>query len=652
MIIPIPVLKDDDPDRVLNMNKRYEQINQVLRAILAHDDRLRAILNSQILSKPSPSKKRRPADQQEITPELREWIAKTITGNIDDELLDEIKTALLDLRDESYYVNVGEKLGEQAVIIQEMLTQRAATEKHTACIVDGLHKNLQMVVGRTVTREQTVKALAQHAVMSRIFNVLFPGNQNPVAMALDGILEKIDIRPQMKNMEAYYQVIKYDIEHVDTPAEKQEFIRILYDSFFRGADKKAAEKHGIVHTPVEIVDFIIKSVQHVLETELNRSFDDRSVKVLDPFTGTGIFISQLLESGLISNDRLYAKYKNDIWANELMLPAYYVTAANVETTYRKLRGDAGRYVPFDGITFLDTLDQPPWYRLDKTYRQTQARLGDENLQEAHARARKQGMDAITIIMGNPPYSAGQSNYNDQNQNVNYDEVDARIEDTYLKKTKSINPKIGLVRSLYDSYIRSLRWASDRIGKSGIIGFVTNASFIKSEAAAGLRACLQEEFTDIWVFDLLGKKGMEGHGRNVFEYPGVSTGGTTTQIAIIILVKNPDKKKHVIHYSALTKADYSGPDKRTKVKKLGSITGIKSWQTITPDKHHDWLDQRDDEFNDYLPMGSKAAKAGKGHALFGSYSGGIGTGRDVWVYNTSEKELSKNMKRHIVYCNSI
>ena len=646
VIIPIPVLKGDDPDKVLNRNRRYEQINQILRAILAHDDKLRAILNSQILSKTSPSKERRPADQQEITPQLQEWIQNTITGNINDEILEEIKTALLELRDESYYTDVGEKLGEQAVIVEEMLRTRDSNEPRIAHIVDGLYRNLQIVVGRTVTRDHTVKALAQHTVMSRIFRQLFPKSQNPVAVALDGILEKINIKPQMKSMETYYQVIKYDIEHFEGPKEKQEFIRIIYDSFFRGADKKASEKHGIVHTPVEIVNFIIQSVQHVLDTEFDKSFDDKRVKILDPFTGTGIFISQLLESGIISQDNLYAKYKNDIYANELMLPAYYVTAANIETTYHRIRKESKKHVSFDGVTFLDTLDQHPSYRLDKRYRQKQAQLDNPDLQEAHSRTRRQGMDEINVIMGNPPYSKGQGIFDDQNQNNAYPILDERIKNTYMSKTTTHDKK-----SLYDSYVRSIRWASDRIGKSGIVGFVTNGSFIRNDTMSGLRACLADEFTDVWVFDLLGRKGMEGHGRNIFEYPGVSTGGTTTPIAIIILVKNPNKKKHTIHYSALTKADYSGPDKRAKVKELNSIAGIKSWQEIKPDRHHDWLDQRTCNFTKYLPMGSKDAKAGKGNAIFGVYSLGVATHRDVWAYNTSKKELSKNMKMHIDYCNS-
>ena len=648
VIIPIPVLKGDDPDKVLNRNRRYEQINQILRAILAHDDKLRAILNSQILSKTSPSKEHRPADQQEITPQLQEWIQNTITGNINDEILEEIKTALLELRDESYYTDVGEKLGEQAVIVEEMLRARDSNEPRTARIVDGLHRNLQIVVGRTVTRDHTVKALAQHTVMSRIFRELFPKSQNPVAVALDGILEKINIKPQMKSMETYYQVIKYDIEHFEGPEEKQEFIRIIYDSFFRGADKKASEKHGIVHTPVEIVNFIIQSVQYVLNTEFDKSFDDKRVKILDPFTGTGIFISQLLESGMISQDNLYAKYKNDIYANELMLPAYYVTAANIETTYHRIRKESKKHVSFDGVTFLDTLDQHPSYRLDKIYRQKQAQLDNPDLQEAHSRTRRQGMDEINVIMGNPPYSAGQSNYNDQNQNISYPEIDTRIADTYIDKLKSINPKLGAKNSMYDSYIRSIRWASDRIGKSGVVGFVTNASFIRSEVAAGLRACLADEFTDVWVFDLRGNARTQGEERKK-EAGNAFGGGSRAPVAITILVKNPGKKSHTIHYYDI--GDYHSREKKLDIiSTADSIAGIKSWQEIKPDMHHDWLDQRTGNFTEYLPMGSKDAKAGRGHAVFGTYANGVKTKRDVWVYNSSEEELTKNVSRHLDYCN--
>ncbi len=212
-------------------------------------------------------------------------------------------------------------------------------------------------------------------------------------------------------------------------------------------------------------------------------------------------------------------------------------------------------------------------------------------------------------------------------------MDARIKDTYARKSRA-----NYINSLYDSYIRAFRWASDRIDESGVVAFVTNAGFIRSEAAAGVRAYLHEEFTDVWCFDLRGNGRITGDGRNIFEYPGQNSGGTRTPVAIIILVKNPAKTEHVIRYYALGSKYYSGDEKRKRVRELGSIQGIDSWQTITPDKNHDWVEQRDDAFTNYLPMGNKEAKSGEVNTIFKTFSLGVSTNRDAWVYNSSKNEL--------------
>ncbi len=244
---------------------------------------------------------------------------------------------------------------------------------------------------------------------------------------------------------------------------------------------------------------------------------------------------------------------------------------------------------------------------------------------------------------------GQSNFNDQNQNIQYPVLDKRIEDTYLKKVKEIDKNIGRLSSLYDSYIRSLRWASDRIGGSGIISFVTNAGFTSSASGAGVRASLHEEFTDIYCFDLRGNQRTQGEiskkeGGKIFG------SGSRAPVAITILVKNPNKKKHAIHYKDI--GDYlSREEKLDTISKYKSIQHIKDWDTITPDKHHDWVGQRSDEFEQYTAMGNKETKAGKEvSAMFKLYSLGVSTNRDTWVYNSSKENLSKNMKRTIDYCN--
>ena len=225
-------------------------------------------------------------------------------------------------------------------------------------------------------------------------------------------------------------------------------------------------------------------------------------------------------------------------------------------------------------------------------------------------------------------------------------MDARIKETYARKTKSAN-----INSLYDSYIRAFRWASDRIAKSGIVAFVTNGGFLRSGAAAGIRAYMHEEFTDVWCFDLRGNQRTQGETSRR-EGGKIFGSGSRAPVAITILVRNPDKKKHEIHYRDI--GDYLSREEKLKtVGDAGSITGINNWQAVKPDKNHDWLDQRDDAFVEYLPIGSKETKSGKGNenAVFRIYSNGIATNRDAWAYNSSKNELSKNMKRHIDYCNS-
>lgn len=647
VIIPIPVLEGDNPRHALDRNKKYEQINEILQAILAHDDRLRNILNNQMLVMSSASKKRKPTDQQELTPQLREWIANTIEGDVSDELLEEIKTVLLELGDASYYKRVGEELGEQSVVIEEMLRQRVKKQSETAKIIDTLHKNLQVVVGSTMTHQDAIKALAQHAVMDRVFTELFPGYRNPVATALNTVLDKLRVRSQLKSLEKYYLKIKHDIEQFREPEAKQEFIRIIYDSFFRGADRKAADKHGIVYTPIEIVDFIINSVQHVLKTEFGKSFDDRCVKVHDPFTGTGIFISRLLESGMISGEQMYAKYKNDIYASEIMLPAYYVAMANISSSYQKMKNSSrGRPAQFEDVSLMDTFDQHPQYRLDAKFRQRQIRLSDSDLEEAHARKRKQGMDSIDIIMTNPPYSGGQKTANEDNKNVSHPELEKRIEETYIRNA----PK-GNVRGLYNSYVKAFRWASDRIGDSGVIGIITPSAYITGISEGGIRARLKEEFTDVYCFDLLSQKGAPGHGRSVFEYPGDSEGGTTVGVAITILVKNSNKQRHSIHYYQLPESEYSGEQKRQYIKKLESIKNI-DWQKIIPDAYNDWINQRGPRHKSWknlVELGNKNDDTTT--KIFRKYYRGLASSRDAWVYNSNLNKLLENIQTHIKYSNS-
>ena len=644
IILPIALPPGKPYHEALDDNKTFRVVWQVLNALRSHDENFANEINRLILNR----KTERPG------PTTGRVSVSILDGDFEgpprSEFFSKIRSKLVEkVGDIDYYDKYGQRLGRAAANIELIINGRMETPR-VRREVTRLHSGLRNIINDSVTEEETVRTMAQHMVLSRVFDSLFQGkfrSQNPVSATLGGVVGRLGLGAELEDLEQFYADVERELDGIKTREARQNFIKKIYENFFKAVAKKETEQHGIVYTPVEVVDFILNSVQTVLCDEFGTDFADRHVKVLDPFAGTGTFVSRLLESGMLGRNA-YEKYRDDLYSNEMILLAYYVATVNIETTYSSLM-EGNRYVPFGGMNYTDTLRQNPRWRLGGRHRQTERKL-DETFREAHQRLRHQRGSHLHVIVGNPPYSAGQSNYNDQNQNVEYDDIDDRISDTYLAKTKSINPKIGLVRTLYDSYIRSLRWASDRIGESGIVGFVTNASFIRSEVAAGIRACLKEEFTDVWVFDLRGNQRTQGEiskkeGGKIFG------SGSRAPVAIAILVRNPKKKKHAIHY-------YDIGDRLSREKKLdligeefGSIKGIKGWQEIKPDRHHDWLDQREGgQYKEYLPLGSKDAKRGKANAVFREHSKGALTTRDAWAYNSSEKELSKNMKTHIEYCN--
>ena len=641
VILPIPVPAGEDAFEVLDKSRGYKQIVNVLKAILAHDDRLMALLQSRLLL----------GDYHTGDPNLQslEDVLEQLLGANTGRMQELVKSIVLDLRDEAYYARRGIEMGNAAKTIEEIIKTKALNDSKINEKLDAFHEDLQKVVGTTLNKTDSIKALSQHVVLYKIFNMLFPeGFQNPISQAMEQVIPSLNLKAELEKFAGFYKDVEKDIEVIDTPQAKQEFIKTIYDSFLRGADKKSATRLGVVYTPIEIVDFIIHSVNHVLKTEFDTSFADphSSIKVLEPFVGAGTFLARLLESGIIPHDRLYENYKKNIYANEIMLLAYYVASVNVESTYQSLM-QGHRYVPFDGISLTDTFDQDPQYRTDPEYHGKQSKFG-ETFREAHTRVQSQKGAHLHVIIGNPPYSGGQKSANEDNRNVSHRELEQRIRDTYKKRA----PK-GNTRGLDNPYIKAFRWASDRIGASGIIGFVTPSNWVRGHSEAGLRVCLEEEFTDVWCFDLQGNANLQGEawrksGDKIFG------GGSREPIGITILVKNPKKKDCTIHYKKID--DYLKLDQKFEIiKNSNSIAGINNWKPISPNKYKDWVDQRgekDERFNEYMPIGSDEVKKNKTNkALFSTYSRGLGTSRDDWVYNASKSELEENMKRHIDYCNS-
>ncbi len=489
------------------------------------------------------------------------------------------------------------------------------------------------VINDQVTPDDIKDMMVQHVLTYRIFEMVYDEhdfhNTNTVARSLDKLKSLLDL-----NVQADYGTLEIIAESVTDSEQKQEFLKRVYETFYKKYDPKRADREGIVYTPLEVVGFMVNSVDELLSKHFGKKLSDSGVSVLDPAAGTGTFPAQILRK--IDPEKIDKKYVDEMFANELYVLPYYIAALNIENTYFEI---TGRHQEFENVCWVDTLESGA-----RDFGKLVAYFGEDANVE---RVSRQQDSPITVVIGNPPYSAGQHNYDENNKNLEYKHLDKKIEETYVDALRKLDPDIRNIKSNYDSYIRFFRWASDRIEKSGIVAFVTNAGFLRSDTGAGMRECLAEEFTDIWCFDLRGNARTKGMERKK-EMGNIFGSGSRTPIAITMLVKNPNDKECTIHYRNI--GDYlSREEKLAIVRNAASIDGLDGWQLIEPDKYHDWIRQRNEEFYKHLTMGSKDAKSGKGNALFTVYSRGVVTGRDAWACNSSKSELEKNMKVHVVYC---
>ena len=596
VILPVAIPAGLEYHEALNDNRTFKVVWQVLNALRSHDEDFGREIDRLVLDQ-NPEATGTPRVSVSVLDEA-------IDGEPLTNLFSSIKTKLVEkVGDINYYDKYGQKLGDAASTVEARIRNRIKKNPEAAKEIEKLHVELKEMINDSITQDAAIQVVAQHVVLSRVFDMLFSGQfttHNPISSVLNDITEKIGLREELEDLAGFYDDVRRELKGITTREARQGFIKKIYGNFFESADKKGAERHGVVYTPVEIIDFIIHSVEHLLKKNFGVCLNDRPVKIIDPFAGTGTFLTRLLESGLIT-DNLYEKYKKDLFADELILLAYYVATVNIETTYSSLRR-GNPYVSFDGISYTDTLKINPRYRMSAEHRKEQKKLYSQ-FQAAHERIRKQRGSHVHVIIGNPPYSAGQSNFNDENPNVSYPDIDQRINNTYVRRS-TVQQKA----SLYDSYIRSLRWASDRIGESGIIGFITNAGFIRSEAGAGIRACLAEEFNEIWCFDLRGNQRTQGETSRR-EGGKIFGSGSRAPVAITILIKNRTKKGCTIHYKDI--GDYLTQEQKLKiVSESKSVQGINDWQIIKPDEYYDWLDQRGGEFNEYVSIGNKATKFGR------------------------------------------
>jgi predicted helicase len=383
-----------------------------------------------------------------------------------------------------------------------------------------------------------------------------------------------------------------------------------------------------------VVDFIIRSVDEVLRSEFGQTLGSEGVHILDPFTGTGTFITRLLQSGLIRPEELEHKYRHEIHANEIVLLAYYIAAINIEAAYHGVAG--GEYVPFEGICLTDTF---------QLYEQDRDLISDLMADNSQRRTRQKELD-IRVIVGNPPYSEGQESGDDNAKNLKYNKLDQRIRDTYGARSKA-----DLQNSLFNSYVRSIRWASDRIGDQGVVAFVSAAGWISNNSFDGFRKSIVGEFSNIHVFHLRGNQRTSGD-RSRREGGKVFGSGSRSPVAITVLVKNPDASEQgLIRFHDI--GDYLGREEKLAiVSRFGSIGGIEraeGWRSVSPDEHGDWLSQRDSSFDHHIVVATKEKHGPPG--IFADVSSGIKTNRDPWCYNASKDAVSSNMERMIAFYNS-
>ena len=674
VVVPVVVPFNADPNEVLDKNPAYEVVWEVLRALRAHDDKFEAMINrigyegkdeeKLIILRgldrlPSLTGKRKDPNGRQVN-DAREDARGSHTIGVDgkgrspEERQLQLLIQTAEKWDRALLARIVEKCGTRLywsvwandiakianthIARLTTILDRSSNREERAAFDEFLGE-LHRDINDAISREEAIEMLAQHLVTRPVFEALFKdyqfADQNPVARAMNRVLATLEphrLTKESVTLEPMYEGVRRRAEDTRTAKGRQALLAELYDKFFKGAFPKLAERLGIVYTPVEVVDFIIHSVNQVLAHEFGADLATDGVHILDPFTGTGTFITRLLQSGLIPKERLAEKYSKEIHANEIVLLAYYIAAINVESAYYEAGGH-GTYEPFPGICLTDTFNIG-------TGKGQQAMALDDNSK----RLRRQRQLDIRVIIGNPPYSAGQDSANDFNANLKYEELDQRIADSYAASSTAT-----LKNSLYDSYIRAIRWASDRVRDAGVIGFVTNAGWIDSNSADGLRKCLAEEFSSIYVFHLRGNARTSGERRRQ-EAGNVFGGGSRAPIAITLLVKNPKSKvKGEIFYHDI--GDYlSREDKLRQIAQFGGIDGIRSapgWTQIRPDAHHDWVNQRDPSFGKHMPLGEQDGAVG----MFRNYSSGLKTNRDAWCYNFSETELRRNIGRAIRFYNS-
>lgn len=660
IIIPVVVPPDMDANDAMDKSDRFKVVWTVLNALRAHDDRFEATVNKIELNKKKP-KQVLIGGVSGGTGDGDEWQYSnmSVDGTNTSEFGKQLELQFEELSS-TFYAKMVQKVGDKryweqwagdvAKIaerhierIKKLIAEEGKPKKEFERFMKGLHKN----INPAVSEEEAIEMLSQHIITKPVFEALFDNysfvKSNPISQSMQKVLDLIEEHtPEEENekLDAFYDSVRRRAKGIDNAEAKQKVIVELYDKFFKAAFPKVVEKLGIVYTPTEVVDYIIHSVAWILKKEFGRSMSDENVHILDAFTGTGTFITRLLQSGEISKEALERKYMKEIHANEIVLLAYYIASINIENVYHDLMGEEDGYKAFEGICLTDTFQLGEDKSADNIF--------SDVFPFNSKRVQEQKKKPITVIIGNPPYSIGQRSTNDNAKNEYYPVLNQRIESTYAANTTASS-----TRALYDSYIKAFRWASDRIEdkNGGVIGFVTNGSWLDGNGMDGMRKSFEKEFSSIYVFNLRGNQRTSGElsrkeGGKIFG------SGSRTPISITILVKKPseNKQKASIYYHDI--GDYlSREDKLRIIKSLGSIANTSmDWKVLEPNEHGDWINGRNEMFKEMTPIEPEKKFVPNQHAFFQTYSLGCASGKDAFLYNYSKEHLKSTVQDMVDFYN--
>lgn len=640
IILPVVIPSGMTPETALSASNTFDVVWGVLQALRSHDERIDAYVNSLPMRRTKgtgdgigkPSGK---PDEGEDSTGRGGGGEQTVIDFGTTDLERAVYAKAVDkCGSKVYWSSWAEDVGRIAERHVEQIRAAVDEDPVAAEAMERFLQSLRDSLNPGVRPEAAIEMVAQHMVTLPVFDALFGdyafADTNPVSVAITRFLDQLkghgvgDLSEgDQRSLDELYDSVRRRASFCRTDSNRQALIKDLYNDFFSKAFKSTSEKLGIVYTPIEIVDYMLHATDRAMRREFGKGLADPGVHVLDPFSGTGSYMAELVgDPELMPRDRLEQKYRHELHSNEILLLAYYIMTVNVEYAYHSRMG--GDYVPFEGAVLTDT------FQMDEEG----DRLDLGEFVGNSERVLRQQDTPIRVVIGNPPYSAGQKNANDDNQNEHYPTLEQRIRETYSAHTTATNKN-----SLMDSYIEAFRWASDRIGDEGVVCFVSNAGWLRSEAGAGVRRCFSEEFNSIYVFDLLGNQRLMGEechrqGGKVFG------SGSRAPIAITLLVKNPRSEEHgVIRYHCV--GEYL-----TREQKLSIVASCMDrdpeWETLTQDRHGDWLDQRDDSWYDFAPSGLQKLKSPLG--VWSIWSSGLKTQRDAWCWNYSSQKLNMNVMR--------